>query len=158
MPFDGNGVYNPLGSPTFPAVPGTTITAGQYNSQINDMAAALSNCITRDGQSPPSTNIPMNNFKIIGMAAPTLGGDAANKTYVDAQDASNLVTALTPGRFRTGFRNLRAGFGNTGANIQAERVWLQNASGDLVSVVPPWAITGDTGVVGAGGAGIRYEL
>ena len=53
MPFDGNGVYNPLSPPVFPAVPGETILAAYYNQQIDDIADALSNCLTRDGQGDP---------------------------------------------------------------------------------------------------------
>lgn len=84
MPFDGNGVYNPLGSPIFPAVPGTTITASQYNQQILDMAGALSNCITRDGQGKPTANIDWNNFRITGLANAVNNADAVAKAQMDA--------------------------------------------------------------------------
>jgi hypothetical protein len=51
MPFDGSGGYQPPGPPTFPAVAGTKIRASYFNSTIDDIATALSNCWTRDGQS-----------------------------------------------------------------------------------------------------------
>lgn len=76
MPFDGNGIYNPLSPPQFPAVPGTLIRASQYNEQILDMAAALTNCITADGQTQPTGNIPMNNHRITGLATATDPNDA----------------------------------------------------------------------------------
>lgn len=85
MPFDGNGTYNPVNAPVFPAVAGQTILSSQYNSQINDMAAALSLAITRDGQGKPTANIDWNNKKLVNLAAPTAGGDAVNKTYADTK-------------------------------------------------------------------------
>lgn len=51
MPFNGSGTYNPPGA-DFPAVAGTLISATKFNNVINDIATALSNCVTRDGQSP----------------------------------------------------------------------------------------------------------
>jgi len=51
MAFNGAGVYELPAPPTFPAVAGTKIRASYFNSTINDIATALSNCIARDGQS-----------------------------------------------------------------------------------------------------------
>lgn len=51
MPFNGSGTYSPPSPPTFPAVAGTKIRASYFNSVINDLATALSNCVARDGQS-----------------------------------------------------------------------------------------------------------
>lgn len=60
MAFDGSGNYVTLVAPTFPAVSGNQIVASYYNAQINDMATALSACLTRDGQGKPSANIDWN--------------------------------------------------------------------------------------------------
>lgn len=51
MPFNGAGVYSPPNPPTFPAVSGQTIDSAKFNATINDLAAALSQCVVRDGQS-----------------------------------------------------------------------------------------------------------
>ena len=77
MPFNGLGVYSPP-SANYPAVTGTTISSTDYNAVIADEATALSNCITRDGQSPATASLPMGNNKITGLAAPTLAGDAVS--------------------------------------------------------------------------------
>lgn len=50
MPFNGSGVYSPPNPPTFPAVSGQTIEAAKFNAIITDLAAALTQCITKDGQ------------------------------------------------------------------------------------------------------------
>lgn len=60
MPFDGSGNYTPAASPNFPAIGGTTISAAYYNAVINDIASALSNTLTRDGQGRPSVDINWN--------------------------------------------------------------------------------------------------
>lgn len=76
MPFDGNGIYNPISPPDFPAEPGTLIRASQYNNQILDMSSALSNCLTRDGQGKPTADINMNGFKLEGLGVGTDPADA----------------------------------------------------------------------------------
>ena len=49
MPLNGSGAYTPP-SPQFPAIPNTLILASDYNTVLNDVAAALSQAIFRDGQ------------------------------------------------------------------------------------------------------------
>jgi hypothetical protein len=76
MPFNGAGQYTPPPAAPYPAVGGTTILASQFNNVINDIATALSNCITRDGQSPATANIPLGGFKLTGVGAPGANNDA----------------------------------------------------------------------------------
>lgn len=75
MPFDGNGNFTPS-SPSYPAVAGGTITAAKRNALDLDFADGLTNCITRDGQSPPTANLPMGSFKLTGLAAGANAGDS----------------------------------------------------------------------------------
>lgn len=51
MPFNGAGVYSPPSPPIFPAIPGELIKASDFNFVVNDIAAALTNCVTKDNQS-----------------------------------------------------------------------------------------------------------
>lgn len=51
MPFNGAGVYAPPNPPVFPALSGELIRATDFNAIINDVAAALTNCVTKDNQS-----------------------------------------------------------------------------------------------------------
>ena len=76
MPFDGSGNYSPAPSPNFPAIGGTTISAAYYNAVINDIAGALSNVLTRDGQGRPTANIDWNAKNLTNVA--TLGAVTAN--------------------------------------------------------------------------------
>lgn len=93
MPFNGSGLFVPLPPPTYPPVPGTTISSAYYTAVMEDLMAGLTNCVTRDGQGAMSVAFNAGGQKVINMAAPTNGGDGANKTYVDAQDAGVLASA-----------------------------------------------------------------
>lgn len=68
MPFDGNGTYSPPSAPNFPAIPGTVVASSYYNVVINDIATALSNCLTKDGQSLPSAAQNWNNKNLTNVA------------------------------------------------------------------------------------------
>lgn len=79
MPFNGTGTYTPAAAPNFPAVAGAVINATYYNVVINDVATALTLCITRDGQGKPSSAMNWNAQNLtnvgslgIGVAAPVL--------------------------------------------------------------------------------------
>lgn len=93
MPYNGTGTYNPVASPDFPAVPATTIRSSQYNSQIQDMASALSLSLTRDGQSVATGDIPLGNHGITGLRAAAARGEAPNAGQI--QDGTlHLLTGL----------------------------------------------------------------
>jgi hypothetical protein len=107
MAFNGSGTYNlPAGNPV---VTGTTISSSTTNTTNSDIATALTNCITRDGQSTPSANLPMNAKKLTGLAAGTSAGDSVRyeqvvlsaslgtnvATFLATPSSANLATALT---------------------------------------------------------------
>lgn len=76
MPYNGTGTYTPPAG-DFPAVSSTVIASTKYNNLINDIASALTNAVTRDGQSPPTANLPMANFKHTGVSAAAASGQYA---------------------------------------------------------------------------------
>jgi hypothetical protein len=65
MPRDGSGNYSlPAGNPV---VTQTTISSsGWANPTLSDIASALTGSLARDGQSVPTANLPMGNFRHIG--------------------------------------------------------------------------------------------
>jgi hypothetical protein len=67
MPRDGSGNYSlPAGNPV---VTQTTISSsGWANPTLSDIASALTGSLARDGQSVPTANLPMGNFRHIGCA------------------------------------------------------------------------------------------
>ena len=93
MAFNGSGTYNlPAGNPV---VTGTTISSSTTNTTNSDIATALTNCITRDGQSTPSANLPMNAKKLTGLAAGTTAGDSVR--YEQIQYVEGVSSAGTSG-------------------------------------------------------------
>ena len=90
MPFDGNGNFTALSAPDFPAVTGNVISSSYYNNVINDLIAGLSDCVTRDGQSPATANLPMGGFKHTGAAA-----GAATGQYLVYEQSSASLAGLT---------------------------------------------------------------
>jgi hypothetical protein len=94
MAFNGSGTYNlPAGNPV---VTGTTISSSTTNTTNSDIATALTNCITRDGQSTPSANLPMNAKKLTGLAAGTSAGDSVR--YEQIQYIDGVASAGTSGQ------------------------------------------------------------
>jgi len=67
MPRNGSGQYTlPAGNP---AVTGTTISSsGWANPTLSDIASALTASISVDGQTVPTANLPMGNFRHTGVA------------------------------------------------------------------------------------------
>lgn len=81
-PFNGGGSFSPPAA-SFPAVASTLIEAVKFNAVINDIATnGLSNCITKDGQTTPTANIPMAGNKLTGLGAATTNGDAVRYEQV----------------------------------------------------------------------------
>jgi hypothetical protein len=65
MPRNGSGTYNlPLGNPVISLTPISTAWA---NPTFTDIAQALSQSLSRDGQTAPSTNLPMAGFKHVNV-------------------------------------------------------------------------------------------
>lgn len=92
MPYNGAGVYLPPGA-DFPAVALTLIQSTKYNNVVNDQAVALSNCVTRDGQSPALANIPMGGFKHTNVSDATAVNQYATWGQVQGGSANWAGTA-----------------------------------------------------------------
>ena len=73
MPYNGSGSFSPPAA-DFPAVPGTVIESTKFNNVINDVAAGLSNALTKDGQTTATGNQPMGGYRHMSV------GDAVNVT------------------------------------------------------------------------------
>lgn len=66
MPFNGTGTFNLVSGN--PVVTGTNISSTVQNNTMSDFANGFTNCITRDGQSAPTSNLPMGNQRHTGAA------------------------------------------------------------------------------------------
>jgi len=77
MSYNGSGVFiiNTAGQPV---TPGSTISSTAFNALTLDLANGLTTALTKDGQTTPTSNIPLGGFKITGLGAGTNPGDAVN--------------------------------------------------------------------------------
>lgn len=85
MPFNGAGTFNRIYSWTVDAANNVNISSSRMDAELNGMAAALSNCVTRDGQSPPSADLPMGGKKLTNLGNATTSTDAVNLATGDAR-------------------------------------------------------------------------
>lgn len=74
MSRNGSGVYSL--PPLNPVVTGTTISSAWANNTMNDLAAALTDSIAADGQTPMTGALNLNTHKVINVVAGTVAGDA----------------------------------------------------------------------------------
>lgn len=77
MPRNGSGTYQ-LPSGINPVVTQTLITSNWANTTMSDLASALTASMARDGQSPPTANIPWGGFQIKNLGNATALTDAIN--------------------------------------------------------------------------------
>ena len=81
MSRNGSGVYSlPAGNPV---VTGTTIASSWANNTMNDLAAALTDSVAADGQTPMTGNLDLNTNKIVNLADPTLAQDAVTLNFLE---------------------------------------------------------------------------
>ena len=88
MSRNGSGTYTlPAGNPV---VTGTTISTTWANNTLNDLAAAMTDSVAADGQTPMTGDLDLNSNKIVNLAAGTIAGDAVE--YAQLAAATSVVT------------------------------------------------------------------
>ena len=140
MPLNGSGAYTPP-SPQFPAIANTLILASDYNAVLNDVAAALSQAVFRDGQGAFTGNQSMGGFKLTNMAVGMADTDSVRK--------SQLLDL-----FPIGAIYLTAGNTNPGTFLGG--TWVQIAQGR--TLIGVGSLGSDTYAAGATGGAARVTL
>jgi hypothetical protein len=95
MPYNGVGVFQRVYQWAQDAANGIFVDATRTDTDSNDIASGLTNCVTRDGQSPWLANIPSGGFKITGLPVGTNVGDSVNYGQVFNFPAFNSPTIVT---------------------------------------------------------------
>jgi hypothetical protein len=82
MPTDSNGVYSL--PPGYFVTAGQTVEPSQHNPPLEDIAAALTARLPRNGSAPMTGNLNMGTHKIIGLAVGTNPADAVRLDQLQA--------------------------------------------------------------------------
>ena len=90
MPYNGVGVFNRVYQWVQDAANGINVDATRTDTDTNDIATGLTNCVTRDGQSPWLANLPAGGYKLTG-----LGNGSASTDSVTYGQAFNSPSAYT---------------------------------------------------------------
>lgn len=102
MPFDGSGLFNRVHNWVTDKANNIFVTASRMDAEDDGFATGLSTCLTKNGQTTPTANIPLGGFKITGLANGVAATDAATVGQVPALagaetffDAGNSGVALS---------------------------------------------------------------
>jgi hypothetical protein len=98
MPYNGAGVFVALPPPDYPAITGDLIKASHHNANMTDLFNGLSNALTRDGQSPPTANLPMAGKRFTNAGDAVLPQEYTTKAQVDAGTATANAAQRRLGR------------------------------------------------------------
>ena len=91
MAFNGSGTFT-IDTAGNPVESDTDISPTVHNNTMDEIAAGLTNCITKDGQTTITQNIPFNNKRITGLQAGASATDAANLQNVMANTGKYVGT------------------------------------------------------------------
>jgi hypothetical protein len=102
MSRNGSGTYSlPAGNPV---VTGTTISSSWANSTMSDLAAALTDSVAADGQTPMTGNLDLNTHKVVNLVAGSASGEAVEFAQFKTPTFTGNVTMSS-----TGFALIPAG-------------------------------------------------
>lgn len=101
MPYNGSGVFVRLRNWVNDATAGIRIRADRHDSEDDNFASGLSQCITKDGQTTVTANLPMANYRHTGVGAATAATHYArydqvqigNAVWADAGGTADAITA-----------------------------------------------------------------
>jgi len=127
MAFDGSGVFNRIHSWAADAAAAVNITASRMDTEDDGFATGLSNCVTKDGQTTITANLPMATFLHTGVGVATArthyarasqvqDGTLVYLTSVSGTDTITASATFSPSAYAAGqvFRFIAAG-ANAGA-------------------------------------------
>ena len=125
MAFNGTGTFVRVYNWVTDAANAVNITASRMDGEDDGFASGLSNCLTRDGQSPALANVPLGGFKITGLANGAAASDAA---------AFGQITTFTGGTLTAKLTTLATAVGTAGLNVPTGTAPSAPVSGDFWNV------------------------
>jgi hypothetical protein len=92
MAFNGTGTFLRIYNWVTDKTNGVPITASRFDAELDGMATALSTCITKDGQTVITANIPLNSNKFTNVGSGTARTDTINLGQVQDNQFQYLGT------------------------------------------------------------------
>jgi hypothetical protein len=92
MAFNGAGTFLRIYNWVTDKLNAVPITASRFDAELDGMATGLSNCITKDGQTVITANIPLNSNKLTGVGSGTARTDTINVGQVQDNQFQYLGT------------------------------------------------------------------
>lgn len=93
MPRNGNGTYTAPPSSWNPAINGNAATQGDWNVLLNDISTALTQSLSRDGQTPMGGNFSLGGNRIINLGQPVDDHDALRRSQIIK--GTNIASSAT---------------------------------------------------------------
>lgn len=101
MAFNGSGVFQRLYNWVNDANGGVKIRADRMDAEMDGFATGLSSCVTKDGQTTITANLPMATFKFTGLGSGSARTDSINygqvqdgkANWVDSGGTADAITA-----------------------------------------------------------------
>lgn len=93
MPRNGSGQFSAITNSWNPAINGVPATASDWQAVLNDIVSALTQSVSRDGQTAMTGNLPMAGNKVTGLGNATATGDALTFAQLFSQGEQQDVPA-----------------------------------------------------------------
>lgn len=90
MPRNGSGTYQ-LPPGINPVVTQTLITSAWANTTMSDLAAAITQSLSKDGQTTPTANLPMGGYRHTGVGDPLLPNQYATLSMTQSGANTRLT-------------------------------------------------------------------
>lgn len=106
MPRNGSGTYTlPAGNPV---VTGTTISSTVHNTTMSDLATGITNSLAKDGQTVPTTNLPMGTYRHTGVGNGVARTDYAALGQIQDNALQSLSSVAGTNTITASLTNLTA--------------------------------------------------
>lgn len=158
MSRNGSGTYSAPVNSWNPAINNVLATPADWQAILNDISSALSQSLSKDGQTTATGNLPMGGFKLTGLGNGTNSGDSVSWQQLFGPSAvvsfgsditvngldvgrgsGNLINNVAIGTNALGSTNTATSHVAVGINSLAA-----NTSGTLNTAVGPSTLEGNT--------------
>lgn len=137
MAFNGSGLFVRVRNWATDKLNSLNPTAARFDEHDDDVAAGLSNCITKDGQTTITQNIPFNSKKITGLGDATNATDALNRQAGDARYPQLAGQNVLTGNVALQIVSVAPGFRLSETDAAANnKNWFFDANGEQLRFYP----------------------